>query len=133
MKEILIRAIRIIVFFTFWPIAWYVSRAIDPKRLHHLFIGLCWPVFGYQAIGHGYEWLNYICAETGLMCDGSSQPRPELTAWRYMYGTPICIILSLFMLNKFRMRMMTVRRRLKQHRQNYGQVATASRRCFWWV
>lgn len=133
MKRYLMKIVeRCFIIFS-WPFIWYLRCAIMPKRFRHLVLGLLWPIIGYQSIGHGHEWLNYICAETGFMCDGSPPPRPELTAWRYMYGTPICIMLALFMLNKFRMRMMTVQRRLKRSHQNSGRVATASRRCFWWL
>jgi hypothetical protein len=80
MSNIAIKTTRAIVYFSLWPIAWYVSRAIEPKRLHHLLLGLFWAGFAYLFIGHGYDWMKYACGYADFFCDNSTPPSPGLTA-----------------------------------------------------
>ncbi|WP_170152143.1 hypothetical protein [Vogesella indigofera] len=135
LKGYLAKATQGSVFIMLWPIAWYVSRAVDPKRLHHLLMGLYIPIFGYFLNNYNFEIGNYLCVKSGwLFCNNNPPTRPELVVWRNMYGVPVFIGFSLILINKCMRYIIKANRRLKFISQPKLQSMVGSWRCrFWWL
>lgn len=135
MKRFLVTTIRLGVFFALWPVAWYVSRAVEPKRFRHLLMGLCIPLFGYLFNNFNYEMGVYLCVKVGwLFCNDHPPTRPELIAWRNMYGVPLFIGFSLNITNKFMVYLMKANRRLRPAlRAARPGVMKSWKRRLWWL
>ncbi|WP_194426693.1 hypothetical protein [Chromobacterium sp. Rain0013] len=117
------------------PVFWAVAKLCFPKRLRDVLVGLMWPIFIYFYIDNGYYWHKSACGFTGwFLCSESPLVRPELTAWRHMYGDPICVLSALCVVSKFFRYVRVVERRLNRRKVvKVGAEGYSFSRRFWWL
>lgn len=134
MKNILIKIVEWSYIAISWPFIWFIKRAISPRRFHHLLMGLSISLYMYLLNNYSYEMGEYLCIKTGwLFCNDNPPTRPELVAWRNMYGVPLFIACGLLFFGRFIKYIAKVNRRLNMVPGSKQRRKCMSRRWLWWL